>query len=209
MINLEFDLWLESHPLFEGLVDSNSGDLWAKTAEGMAALIYAVPSFLGITLAKSDAVSRPLLAGIWDDELGKGNLPAHPVLFENFHIKAISLWGKFPKLHSAGVQAAMEMIDLCGSDIWPIGVSAMKAHESQFPTAYSKILPRAIQLLGKEALFFEVHSLADIEHTSVASKLIYEAVSREIVTKEQILISYDKSKNILLTLMDTIWQYDK
>lgn len=202
---MKTDLWLKDHPLFVHLAKGNSDHAWAYLAEGMACLIYSVPAFLGITFAKSDAFSRKLIEDIWNDELGKGSVPAHPVLFEEFHGNATNKWGKFQNLHVYGIEAGTKMIKLCGSENWAIGMAAMKAHESQFPSTYGAILKSAKQNLGKDSLFFEVHSVADVEHSSMATKLIETAIQQNICSELKINEAYEKSKLILKNLFDSIW----
>jgi hypothetical protein len=189
--------------LFDFICDrSASGRVWAVFAEAFFPLIYSVPTFLGVTLARSDSCSRPSLEDIWAEELGTKNNLSHPVLFEMLHRVATKRWGSFHQMHQYGIDTARQMISLCASGPWPFGVAAMLAHESQFPAAYSRILPRAREDLDSNALFFEVHSLADVEHTSHGRALLDDAVQRKIVTPERIRAAYDESTAILRHLAD-------
>lgn len=199
--------WLAHHPFFTTLRTADApGELWSMFAEGFAPLIYSVPAFLGVTLAKADDFSSPFLIEVWSDELGAGPTPSHPVLFEIFHRFATSRWGHFPELHQPGVQAAGAMVALCASGAWPVGVAAMAAHESQFPEAYSSIIPQAISMLESAADFFRIHATADVEHSSSATSILREAVARGIVTEDIAISSFESSTHILKTLIDQVWE---
>lgn len=200
--------WLVNHSVFEALRKGQKVErIWPILAEAFSPLIYAVPSFLGITLARANSDARDLLEKIWSDELGTIGTLSHPVLFENFHRKVTSRWGCFPEAHKFGIKAATGMIELCGSGPWPIGVAAMKAHEGQFPSAYSSILQRASKDLEDAAEFFTVHAEADIEHSAAAQSLLEYSLEHNIVSEESLISSYNSSKNLIKNLVDQIWSY--
>jgi len=201
------NLWLAKHSLFCLLSkDRYPKKAWAVFAESFAPLIYSVPAFLGTTLARADSYSRPFLDDIWAEELGVGNSPSHPVLFESFHRAATSSWGCFPDIQRYGITAGSAMADLCGSGPWPIGVAAMLAHEGQFPVAYGGILENAKRDLGEAAGFFVVHSTADIQHSSVAQLLLQYSVEKGIATEAAIKSAYNSSTDVLRRLTAHAWE---
>jgi len=208
MFGIPQEEWLVNHSVFAALREDQKVErVWPILAEAFAPLIYAVPSFLGITLARADSHARELLQQIWSDELGTANTLSHPVLFENFHRKVTSRWGYFPDVHEFGIKAATGMIELCGSGPWPIGVAAMKAHESQFPSTYASILARASKDLGEADEFFTVHAEADVEHSAAAQSLLEYSLKQKLVSEESLISSYNSSKSLIKTLVDQIWRY--
>ena len=195
--------WLVRHPLFSHLRDGQTPKkVWAIFAETFAPLIYSVPTFLGVTLARADAHARELLDEVWAEEVGVNGAASHPGLFENLHRVATSRWGCFHQLQAFGIEAGHKMTALCGSGPWPVGVSAMLAHEGQFPAAYSSILDQAYHDLGETAYFFKLHSTADVEHSSRASALLSYALENRIVDQPTVDFSYQQAANILGTLAD-------
>jgi pyrroloquinoline quinone (PQQ) biosynthesis protein C len=195
--------WLVTHPLFNHLRgDDTSKKAWAVFAETFAPLIYSVPAFLGVTLARADSHARSSLDEVWAEELGTNGVASHPVLFENLHRVATRSGGSFHKLQGFGIEAGCRMVALCGSGPWPVGVSAMLAHESQFPAAYSSILDQAYRDLGESAYFFKIHSTADVEHTSGASSLLTYALENQLVDRATVNNSYRLSAEILRELAD-------
>lgn len=195
--------WLVNHSLFDRLREgAGKKPVWAVFAETFSPLIYSVPAFLGITLARADSYAGRLLDEVWAEELGTNGSPSHPVLFERLHRVATRKWGSFHHLHNFGVKAACDMVSLCGSGPWPFGVAAMLAHEGQFPSAYSSILSRAFDELGEAAIFFEIHSTADIQHTSSSSSLLSYAIKNRQVEKATLEAAYKQSENILRELAD-------
>lgn len=202
---LLIDQWLIEHPFFVALRNSFSKNAWAMYAEAAAPLIYTVPTFLGVTLARTDTKAKEILSEVWAEELGMAENLSHPVLFQKFHQSATDRWGKYTHLQSFGVRAGIGMIELCSSGDWPIGVAAMLAHESQFPPAYQSMLPVAKQDLGDDSEFFDVHALVDIEHTATSTKLLDYAVTSGIVRERELEESYFASAELLRSVFDGVW----
>jgi len=199
--------WLVSHPVFRSLTDENqAASVLPSYVEGFAPVVNSVPAFLHLTLSRADAKANILLREIWNDELGLSGTKAHPVLFDEVHQSVTARWGTKRDAQQYGITAAVQMIQLCGSGNWPIGVAAMKAHESQFPLAYSKILPTLSTLLGPVSEFFRVHSEADIEHTEAGDELLRWGISQGVVSEIEAEEAFDCSTRILRALMDDIWQ---
>jgi len=174
-------------------------------AESFAPLIYSVPAFLGVTLARADMQARSFLASIWADEVGHSGVPSHPSLFEAFHRRAIASNRVYPEQHQHGIAAACEMIALCGSGPWPIGIAAMLAHEREFPNAYASLMERASAELGEDCEFFRVHAVADLEHTTLALSLLDMAVERQVAAEDEIQMSHKRSRAVLRDLADRAW----
>ncbi|HSE36795.1 MAG TPA: hypothetical protein VLG74_05775, partial [Blastocatellia bacterium] len=82
---LSIDQWLIEHPFFVALRNGFSKNAWAMYAEAAAPLIYTVPAFLGVTLARTDATAKEILSEVWAEELGMADNLSHPVLFQTFH----------------------------------------------------------------------------------------------------------------------------
>ncbi len=202
---LSIEQWLIEHPFFVALREGFSRHAWAMYAEAAAPLIYTVPTFLGVTLARTDTKAREILSEVWDEELGMADNLSHPVLFQTFHQSVTARWGKFPHLQRFGVRAGIGMIELCSSGDWPIGVAAMLAHESQFPPAYESMLHVAKQDLGDDSAFFDVHALVDVEHTATSTKLLAYAVTSGFVTESEIEESYLASGQLLRSVFDGVW----
>lgn len=202
---LSIDQWLIDHPFFVALREGFSKNSWAMYAEAAAPLIYTVPTFLGVTLARTDAKAKEILSEVWAEELGMADNLSHPVLFQKFHQSVTSRWGKYTHLQRFGVRAGIGMIELCSSGDWPIGVAAMLAHESQFPPAYQSMLPIAKEDLGDDSEFFDVHALVDIEHTATSTKLLDYAVSGGFVKETEIEESYLASGELLRSVFDGVW----
>lgn len=202
---LSIDQWLIEHPFFVALRNGFSKNAWAMYAEAAAPLIYTVPAFLGVTLARTDARAKEILSEVWAEELGMADNLSHPVLFQTFHQSVTNRWGKYTHLQKFGVRAGTGMIELCSSGDWPIGVAAMLAHESQFPPAYQSMITVARQDLGDDAAFFEVHALVDIEHTSTSTKLLDYAMTKGIVKESEIEKSYRASGELLRSVFDAVW----
>jgi pyrroloquinoline quinone (PQQ) biosynthesis protein C len=202
------EIWLAKHPVFSALQGkTEDGAVLSAYAEGFAPVVNAVPVFLHVTLSRADAEACGLLRDIWNDELGvSGTAAAHPVLFDEVHRAFTSRWGPNLEAQRHGIKAAKAMIDLCSSGPWPIGVAAMRAHESQFPTAYSEVLDYLHREIGPAAEFFSVHSLADVEHSAVGRRLLERAVYERIATENEIVHTFDASTTILRNLMDSIWR---
>lgn len=200
------DVWLVDHPLFRALAVSptNPGVL-AAYVEAFAPVVNSVPAFLHVTLSRSNGRVASLLREIWNDELGLSGTPSHPVLFDQLHNAVVSKFGGNIEVQSLGVTAAGDMIHLCSSGPWPIGVAAMKAHESQFPASYTAILDNMEAMFGVAAEFFRVHSYADIEHTKAATALLQQAIEAGVITIEEVDGAFYASTVILRNLMDGIW----
>lgn len=199
--------WLVSHPVFRNFTEgAPEPQVLVSYAEGFAPVVNSVPTFLHLTLSRSDARASLLLREIWNDELGLSGTKAHPVLFDELYCVVTTRWGKNGRSQEHGIAAAIKMIRLCGSGKWPIGVAAMKAHESQFPTAYSTILPVMEGLLGMASEFFRVHSEADVEHTKAGDQLLRHGISEGIVSPADAEQAFESSTQILRELMDAIWQ---
>ena len=202
---LSIDQWLIEHPFFAALRSDFSRNAWAMYAEAAAPLIYTVPTFLGVTLARTDAKAREILSEVWAEELGMAENLSHPVLFQKFHQSVTERWGQYTHLQRFGVKAGIGMIELCSSGDWPIGVAAMLAHESQFPPAYQSMLEVAKQDLGDDSEFFDVHALVDIEHTATSTRLLDYAVNQGIVGDREIEESYVASGELLRSVFDGVW----
>jgi len=199
--------WLLNHPVFRSLSDAaEAPGILVSYVEGFAPVVNSVPAFLHLTLTRGDHDARILLREIWNDELGLSGTKAHPVLFDELHHAVTSRWGSNRDIQAFGVDACVRMIQLCGSGSWPIGVAAMKAHESQFPTAYGSILPTMDQLLGSSSEFFRVHSYADVEHSKAGSQLLRRGISERVVSATEADQAFEHSTEILRNLMDAIWR---
>ena len=202
---LSIDQWLIDHPFFVALREGFSKNSWAMYAEAAAPLIYTVPTFLGVTLARTDTKAKEILSEVWAEELGMADNLSHPVLFQKFHQSVTNRWGTYTHLQRFGVRAGIGMIELCSSGDWPIGVAAMLAHESQFPPAYQSMLSVAKEDLGDDSEFFDVHALVDVEHTATSTKLLDYAVSGGFVTETEIEESYRASGELLRSVFDGVW----
>jgi pyrroloquinoline quinone (PQQ) biosynthesis protein C len=201
---LSINQWLIEHPFFVALRTGFPKHAWAMYAEAAAPLIYTVPTFLGVTLARTDTRAREILSEVWDEELGMADNLSHPVLFQQFHRGVTQRWGNYPHLHALGVRAGIGMIELCSSGDWPIGVAAMLAHESQFPPAYESMLAVAKQDLGDDSAFFDVHALVDIEHTETSTRLLDYAVSNGLAGDSEIEESFLASGALLRSVFDGV-----
>jgi pyrroloquinoline quinone (PQQ) biosynthesis protein C len=202
---LSIDQWLIEHPFFAALRSDFSRNAWAMYAEAAAPLIYTVPTFLGVTLARTDTKAKEILSEVWAEELGMAENLSHPVLFQKFHQSVTDRWGKYTHLQRFGVKAGIGMIELCSSGDWPIGVAAMLAHESQFPPAYQSMLAVAKQDLGDDSEFFDVHALVDVEHTATSTRLLDYAVSSGVARDREIEQSYFASAELLRSVFDGVW----
>lgn len=199
--------WLASHPVFRGLASETvDSRLLVSYVEGFAPVVNSVPAFLHITMSRAQGNPSMLLREIWNDELGLSGTKAHPVLFDEVHQFVTTRWGSDIGVQSLGVAAAVQMIQLCGSGPWPIGVAAMKAHESQFPVAYGTALPALEKTLGPLAEFFRVHSHADVEHAEAGSQLLRWGIAEAVVTETEADEAFQYSTQILLSLMNGIWE---
>lgn len=199
--------WLVNHPVFRGLASSVINErLLVAYVEGFAPVVNSVPAFLHVTMSRAQGKAAELLREIWNDELGLTGTKAHPVLFDDVHRAVTQRWGSHTSVQSFGVTAAVNMIQLCASGPWPIGVAAMKAHESQFPVAYGTALPALEKILGPPAEFFRVHSQADVEHTETGSQLLQSGIAEAIVSAIEADEVFERSTRILRELMDRIWE---
>ena len=199
--------WLANHPVFLNLANE-AGDPRALVsyAEGFAPVVNSVPAFLHLTLSRANGRANVMLREIWNDELGLSGTKPHPVLFDEFHRAVTARWGSNTQVQQKGIAAAVQMIQLCGSGPWPIGVAAMKAHESQFPVAYTTILPAIEKLLGVGSEFFRVHSQADVEHSKAGDELLRWGIAERIVPAADAEKAFERSTLVLRGLMDAIWQ---
>ena len=201
---LSIDQWLIEHPFFVALRTGFPKNAWAMYAEAAAPLIYTVPTFLGVTLARTDARAREILSEVWAEELGMAENLSHPVLFQKFHQGVTQRWGRHVHLQRFGVKAGIGMIELCSSGDWPVGVAAMLAHESQFPPAYESMLAVAKQDLGDDSEFFDVHALVDIEHTQTSTRLLDYALTNGLATEDEIEAAYFASAELLRSVFDGV-----
>ena len=202
------DAWLQEHSVFRALRGREHPEqLWPTYVEAFAMVVYSVPAFLGVTLARADENSLPLLSEIWSDELGTSATAAHPVLFQRLRDAVVARYGARPEMHAIGLEAAAKMTRLCASGPWPVGVAAMKAHESQFPTAYGSILGVAREEWGAAAEFFDVHAAADVEHSRAGTEMLIAAEQRGVAPVSLIEKSYETSSALLKELMDGIWEH--
>jgi len=179
------DIWLSRHPVFSEFATYNArSSLLIAYVEGFAPMVNSVPAFLHLTMSRASGQAADLLRSIWDDELGMNGTRPHPVLFDDVYREVTGRHGHNSSAQRHGIAAAVEMVKLCGEGAWPVGVAAMKAHESQFPEAYSKILPAMSVALSNAAEFFEVHSVADVEHAEIGSQLVELGIQSGVVSEE-------------------------
>lgn len=200
------EIWLVRHRVFcEFATGSPRSSLMVAYVEGFAPMVNSVPVFLHLTMSRASVQAAELLRNIWDDELGVSGTRPHPVLFDEVHREITQRYGRCLLAQRYGVAAAVEMVELCGEGDWPVGVAAMKAHESQFPEAYGAILAMMSGALGSGAEFFEVHSVADVEHTELGRRLIDLGIESGVVSEDEMENTFRRSTDILRGLMDSVW----
>ncbi len=171
--------------------------------EVFAPFVNSLPARVHLTLSRADRKAASVLREIWSDELGLSGTKARPALFDQLHQSVVDRWGHNIDIQHVGVSAAVQMIQLCGSGPWPIGVAAIKA-ETQFMSAYKTIFPSVRKAVGPASEFFQVHSYADTKHHAV-DELLAWGISESVVTYDEAAEAYNHSTELLSGLMDSIW----